>query len=226
MCPTLAARAVVGVPGIEVISLYSTDNWSSAATAGFPLRSYTQCCFPRANSRAQVPHEPVFVLGDHKRHVVQEETYCYSFLRGQHCPGLMAWPSPTLPGPVQVPRAIHPEMRMQASSVIETGEQVLPDAVDAQDGEPREIMLSQPGMTQLTSGQALPAQRSRHPLGRQVHGVAFGHSCLQMKDGNRAAVAMYSRTQALRAARPGAAGSGGNVGAVRSGWWRRSSWAR
>lgn len=113
---------------------------------------------------------------------MQEETYCYSFLRGQHCPGLMTWPSPTLPGPVQVPRTIHPEMRMQTSSVIETSKQVLPDAVDAQDGEPREIMLSQPWMTQLASGQALSAQRSRHTLGRQVHGVAFGHGYLQLKD--------------------------------------------
>lgn len=134
-----------------------------------------------------MPHEPVFILGDHKRHVMQEETYCYSFLRGQHCPGLMAWPSPTLPGPVQVPRTIHPEMRMQTSSVIKTSKQVLPDAVDAQDGESREVMLSQPWMTQLASGQALSAQRGRHALGRQVHGVAFGHGYLQLKERDRAA---------------------------------------
>lgn len=36
MCPWLAARAVIGVPGIEIISLYSTDNGPSATTARFP----------------------------------------------------------------------------------------------------------------------------------------------------------------------------------------------
>ena len=41
---------------------------------------------------------------------------------------------------------------MQTSSVIETGEHVLPDAVYAQDDEPGEIVLSQPWMTQFASG--------------------------------------------------------------------------
>src|ERR671917_43637 len=93
----------------------------------------------------------------------------------------MAWSSPTLPGLVKVPRAIHPEMRMQTSPIVETGEQVLPDAVYAEDCKPRKIMLSQPWMTQLASDQALAAQRGRHTLGRQIHGVAFRHGYLQMK---------------------------------------------
>lgn len=129
-----------------------------------------------------MPHEPVFFLGGHKRHVVQEEAHCYSFLCGQYCASLMAWPSPTLPGSVKVPGAIHSEMRMQASSVVEAGEQMLPDAVHAQNGEAREIMLSQPWMAQFPPGQALPAQRGRHKLGRPVHGVAFGHGHLQLKE--------------------------------------------
>jgi hypothetical protein len=123
----------------------------------------------------EVPGEPVFVLGGHERHVMQEETHCYSFLRSQHCAGLVAWSPPTLSGSVNVPGAVHPEMRMQASSVIEPGEHVLPDAVYAQHGEPREIMFSEPGMAQFPTGQAFPAQRGRHPLGGQVHGVTFGH---------------------------------------------------
>ncbi len=127
-------------------------------------------------------HELVFVLGGQERHVVQEETHCYSFLRGQHCAGLVAWPLPTLSGSVKVPGAVHPKMRMQASSVVEPGEQVLPDAVYAQHGEPREVMLGEPWMAQFPTGEALPAQRGRHTLGCQVHGVAFGHGYLQLKE--------------------------------------------
>jgi hypothetical protein len=67
---------------------------------------------------------------------------------------------------------------MQTSPIVETGEQVLPDAVYAEDCKPRKIMLSQPWMTQLASDQALAAQRGRHTLGRQIHGVAFGHGYL------------------------------------------------
>jgi hypothetical protein len=64
--------------------------------------------------------------------------------------GLVAWPSPTLSGLVEVPAAVHPEMRVQASSVIETGKQVLPDAAYAQHSAPRQIMLSQPRMVTLS----------------------------------------------------------------------------
>jgi hypothetical protein len=67
---------------------------------------------------------------------------------------------------------------MQTSPIVETGEQVLSDAVYAEDSEPREIMLSQPWMAQLASGEARAAQRGRHTLGRQIHGVAFGHGYL------------------------------------------------
>jgi len=84
-----------------------------------------------------MPHELVFVLGGHQRHVVQEKTHHYSFLRGQHRTSLVAWPSPTLSRSVKVPGAVHPEMRMQACPVVETGEQVLPHAVHAQHGKPR-----------------------------------------------------------------------------------------
>ena len=40
-------------------------------------------------------------------------------------------------------------MRMQASPVVETDEQMLPDALHAQHGEPREIMLGEPWMAQF-----------------------------------------------------------------------------
>jgi hypothetical protein len=36
MCPRLAARAVIGVPGIDIISLYSADHSLSAAATRFP----------------------------------------------------------------------------------------------------------------------------------------------------------------------------------------------
>jgi hypothetical protein len=123
-------------------------------------------------------HELVFVRGGYQRHVVQEETHRYSFLCGQHRASLVAGPSPTLSESVKVPGAVHPEMRMQACSVVETGEQVLSDAVHAQHGEPGQIMLGQPWMAEFPMSQALPAQRSRQTLGRQVHGAAFGHGYL------------------------------------------------
>jgi hypothetical protein len=122
-----------------------------------------------------VPDEPVFVRGGQQCHVVQEKTHCYSVLRGQHSTGLVVWSSPPLPGLVKVPGAIHPEMRVQASSVIETGKKVLADAVYAKHGPPRQIMFGEPRMAQFPPGKALAAQRRRHPLGRQVHGVAFWH---------------------------------------------------
>jgi len=36
-------------------------------------------------------------------------------------------------------------------------------------------------MAQFPTSQALPAQRGRQTLGRQVHGVALGHGYLQLK---------------------------------------------
>jgi hypothetical protein len=75
-----------------------------------------------------------------------------------------------------MPGTVHPEMRVQASPIIETGEQVLADTVHPQHGKPGEVMLSKPRMAQFASNEALATQRRRHPLPRQVHGVTFRHS--------------------------------------------------
>lgn len=103
-----------------------------------------------------MPDEPVFVRGGQQCHVVQEKTHCYSVLRGQHSTGLVVWSSPPLPGLVKVPGAIHPEMRVQASSIIETGEKVLVDAVYAKHGPPRQIMFGEPRMAQFPPGRRWP----------------------------------------------------------------------
>jgi hypothetical protein len=85
---------------------------------------------------AQVSHESVFLPRGEHSHVVQAEAHRYPVLRGQYCPGLMTWPSPARSGSVKVPGTVHPEMRMQASSVVEPGEQVLADALYAQHSAP------------------------------------------------------------------------------------------
>src|SRR5690349_11951035 len=69
-------------------------------------------------------------------------------------------------------------MRVQAPPVIEAGEQMLADTVHPQHREAGEVMLSKPRMAQFSPGEMLPAQRRRHPLPRQVHGVTFRHSYL------------------------------------------------
>ena len=47
----LAARALVGVPGVDVRSLYRSDHSLAAAATRSTARSYTQCCLPRASSQ-------------------------------------------------------------------------------------------------------------------------------------------------------------------------------
>ncbi len=58
---------------------------------------------------------------------------------------------------------------------------MLADALYAQHGQPREIMLDEPWMAQFPLGEALAAQRGRHTFGCHIHGVAFGHGYLLLK---------------------------------------------
>ena len=68
------------------------------------------------------------VVGGQQHHVVQTETHRYLGQRGQYCAGLVAWPSSPLSGSVKMPGAVHPEMGVQASTVVETGEEMFANA--------------------------------------------------------------------------------------------------
>jgi phage shock protein A len=82
------------------------------------------------------------------------------------------------PGAVDVPAAVHPEVRAQRPVVGQPDQQVLPSGHDLADGDAGQVEGRQLGDAELAAAQAAAGQRGVHPLRGQPHGVSLGHSTM------------------------------------------------
>jgi hypothetical protein len=126
--------------------------------------------------RAEMTDQAVLLAGPQQGQVVQPEAHRDAISGGEHRPGVVAGVPPPLAREVELPRAVHPQMAMQAATMIEPDEQMLAHAAHPSDPLPGQVVLHQPRVPQLAPHQLLPTQRRIQPPGRSVHGVTLGHS--------------------------------------------------
>ena len=126
--------------------------------------------------RAEMTDQAVLLTGPQQGHVVQPEAHRHALSGSEYRSGVVAGVPPPLAGEVELPRAVHPQVTVQAATVIEPDEQVLAHAGDPSHPLPGQVVLHQPRVPQLAPHQLLPAQRGVQTSGRSVDRVTFGHS--------------------------------------------------
>lgn len=75
-----------------------------------------------------------------------------------------------------MPATVHPQVTVQAVVVVESDEQVLPDAAYGEHSQAGQIVVNPAGMAKFASTQSLIGQGGVEAAGSEVHGVALGHS--------------------------------------------------
>jgi hypothetical protein len=118
--------------------------------------------------------QAVLLAGPQQGHVVQPEAHRDALSGSEHRSGVVAGVPPPLVWEVELPRAVHPQVTVQAVTVIEPDEQVLAHTADPGNPLPGQVVLHQPRVPQLAPHQLLPAQRSVQPPGRAVDSVTLG----------------------------------------------------
>ena len=165
--------------------------WSSRASPIWPVGrgqqpSYRLVEVPvRAEQvRAEVPDRVALLAALEQLDDRQPEADGLPFAVLEHHPHLVAGPAPPpLAGPVEVPRPVHLEVRVQGQVGADPGQQVLAAADHLLHGLAGQVHGGQLGHPEVGPGQGAAGQRVVHAPRRQPDRVTLGHVTMLSRSG-------------------------------------------